>query len=262
MARARNWCFTLNNWTQEEYNNVLALPEVHYLIVGKEVGEQETPHLQGYVQWQKRQRFNTVKRLLPRAHLEVARGSADSNVEYCSKGGDFVTQGEPKRWGERTDLDRVRRDALENGMAGVTRWASLQQIKVAEKFLTYNEEPRDWKPTVTWIHGGPNTGKTRMAHDLTGDGRFIKNGGGKWWCGYDGNEDVILDDFRDTWWSLEYMLGLLDRYAFRVEFKGGMRQFRARNIVITSPHDPRSYYRMTGENMDQLMRRIDVIMPL
>lgn len=260
-SQARNWCFTLNNWTEPEYNVILNL-DVGFLIMGKETGENGTPHLQGYVQFHKRTYFTTAQKLLPRAHLEVAYGSADSNIEYCTKGGDHASTGLPKRRGERTDLNKVRRDALENGMTGVTRWANAQQIKVAEKFLTYNEPARDWKPTVTWIYGGPGSGKTRTAHELTGECRYIKKSGGKWWNGYDDHEDVIIDDFRDSWWDLEYLLGLIDRYAFRVEFKGGCRQFRARNIVITAPRAPETYYPNMGEDMQQLLRRIDVIMPL
>ena len=48
--RSRGWCFTLNNYNEEEEVRALALPEeVSYGVVGKEVGESGTPHFQGYL---------------------------------------------------------------------------------------------------------------------------------------------------------------------------------------------------------------------
>ena len=57
---AKNWCFTINNWTVEQYGEVdLFVPQHYkYTIVGKEKGESGTIHLQGYLQLNQKQRFN------------------------------------------------------------------------------------------------------------------------------------------------------------------------------------------------------------
>lgn len=142
----------------------------------------------------------------------------------------------------------------------MTRVANAQGTRVAEKFLTYNEEERDWKPNVIWIHGPSGAGKSRLAREICGDADvYVKNTDSKWWDGYDGHESTIIDDFRDTWWSLTYMLGLLDRYPFRVEYKGGMRQFVSRTIIVTCIHAPNVMYNMANEDENQLLRRIDEI---
>lgn len=261
MSRARNWCATINNFVDADIAALHNMP-ADFIIWGEEVGENGTPHLQIYFQLPSRMRLTAVRELLPRAHLEVARGSAAQNIEYCSKDGVVTSVGEPRHQGERTDLDTVRNDAAENGMRHVTRWANCQQMRVAEKFLTYNEEPRDWKPHVTWLYGPPGSGKTRRAHALTSEDRYIKSSSSKWWDGYDGQTDVIIDDFRESWCPLQELLALLDRYEHRVEFKGGTRQFLARNIVVTSPLHPGWLYRFTDENIEQLLRRIDVLMGL
>lgn len=62
-------------------------------IVGKEVGESGTPHLQGYAMFANPVRFSHLKSSWPRAHLERAKGNAKQNYVYCSKDGDFESHG-------------------------------------------------------------------------------------------------------------------------------------------------------------------------
>lgn len=80
---AKNWCFTLNNYTQDEYTHLKEsdLCDVRYLIFGKERGSAtETDHLQGFVSFTKRLRLSSVKRFIGvRAHCEIARGSIKQN---------------------------------------------------------------------------------------------------------------------------------------------------------------------------------------
>lgn len=123
MSRAKNWCFTLNNYTDEEYQAVLDCGNnprlVEYLVVGKEVGDNGTPHLQGYVVFNAAVRFTTVKNRLgsARLHLEVARGSPQTNKEYCTKDHDFEEFGTlpAVQQGRRTDLERFFEWAAEVG---------------------------------------------------------------------------------------------------------------------------------------------------
>lgn len=259
----RNVCFTINNYSLED---VCTLAESvdgdrwSYLVIGYEAGSAGVPHIQGYGELAARTRQSTVaKKYLPRAHLEARKGSARQAAEYCMKENNYLTFGELSRQGARGDLVAVREMAKESGMRAVAACCNFQEIRVAEKFLTYCEEARDWKPMVVWLWGPTGTGKSRIARSLTGQDRYVKNTGTKWWDGYDGHSNVIMDDFRPSWWDLTYMLGLIDRYEFLVEFKGGNRQFRARTIVITSAFAPEECYTGTGECVRQLLRRIDVV---
>lgn len=85
----RRACFTLNNWTDEELSQCHKDFDGCQYIIGKEVGEEGTPHLQGYVEFKKQIRWNTLVNLNPRIHWEKARGDRKQNIAYCSKEGDF-----------------------------------------------------------------------------------------------------------------------------------------------------------------------------
>ena len=65
-SRARAYCFTLNNYTEEEYQSIINT-KYDYLVVGKEIGESGTPHLQGFVYQSNKLRWSSLKKLMPRA---------------------------------------------------------------------------------------------------------------------------------------------------------------------------------------------------
>ena len=60
-------------------------------IIGKEIGEQGTPHLQGYVEFKDKLRITALKKINNRAHWEKCKGSKDSNLKYCGKDNNYVT---------------------------------------------------------------------------------------------------------------------------------------------------------------------------
>lgn len=254
-----NFVFTINNYDASDITSMKQM-DFCYLIYGFEVGANGTPHIQGYMELNKKTRFTTLKKRMPRAHIEHRLGTQKQAADYCKKEGKFEELGVMKVQGRRTDLDNVRQMALDGGMGAVSSVYNAQQIKVAEKFLSYNEPERDFKPLVIWLYGPTGAGKSRMAREIIGtDDVYTKNTGTKWWDGYDGHVGVILDDFRPSWWDLTYMLGLLDRYPFQVEFKGGYRQMRAQTMVVTSALPPHACYVGTGECVQQLLRRIDIV---
>lgn len=262
---SRNYCWTLNNWTDEECEVLRTPGRWRYIVWGREVGEEGTPHLQGYIELSKPQRITGIKKWggpYARMHLETRRGTRLEAKNYCLEDGDWEEHGDWNAGGQgtRTDLDKVRNLAIGGGMREVTLTSNLQQIRVAEKYLTYHEEPRDFKPHVEWYWGPTGTGKSRAArNNCSAMDCYTKNTPTKWWNGYDGHEAVIIDDFRDSWWSLTDMLSLLDRYERQVETKGGERQFRASVIVVTSAHSPETLYKGCGEDVQQLLRRIDIV---
>ncbi len=112
-SASKRFVFTVNNYTQNDVDKLRSIEvgQVDYLVFGKEVGDNNTPHLQGYVQFVKAVRFKTVKEAInERAHVEKAKGNPKQASDYCKKDGDFYELGTIKAQGRRTDLKDMAAD--------------------------------------------------------------------------------------------------------------------------------------------------------
>jgi len=124
MSAAKNWCFTLNNYTEDDLerleNIVDTETNVQYIIFGKEVGNSGTNHLQGFISLRKKLKLNQVKALIgSNPHLETAR-NVNASVQYCKKEGNWKEFGSRSGGqGVRSDLDEFK-EAVKNGMLSLT----------------------------------------------------------------------------------------------------------------------------------------------
>lgn len=266
-TRSRSWCFTCNNYTDEDLSRVDDIQHISsYMIYGKEVAPTTgTKHLQGYLYFDNAKTFSKIQKILPKGtHIEVAKGSSLENKEYCSKENSYVEYGTIPAQGKRSDIELIKSQINEGrGMREIVENAtSYQSIRTAEVLLKYKEKKRNWKPNVVWIFGPSGSGKTRMVYDKETDLYRKTNGTGKWWDGYDAHATVLIDDVKDT--SREYyssLLEWLDRYDCLVETKGGSRQLLATEIYLTSIWHPAKLYQDFLE-AKEILRRIDKIIEL
>lgn len=81
--KSRNWCFTLNNYDSKDIDT-LTQCKFQY-IFQEEKGEEGTPHLQGLLCSNNAISFNSIKKLLPRAHIEKCKNK-NASINYCKKG--------------------------------------------------------------------------------------------------------------------------------------------------------------------------------
>jgi len=264
-TRYRGWCFTINNYTDEDIQQCKDLGDksgVRYIIFGKEVGKEGTPHLQGFVWYYNKVPMKDVKNEMPRAHLEGARGSAGSNKKYCSKDGVIYEKGEGPAQGRRTDLIKIKKMAQEGRPLADVIWEcdTLMQMNAAEKLYKYLPMPKRIKPVVTWIWGPTNTHKTTMAIRMMGceeKDYWISPPGLRWWEGYIGQKNVVLDELRPHFCKPADFLRYIDEYPVRVETKGSSTWLRAEKIVITSCFRPEQIWDWENDgSVKQLLRRI------
>jgi len=266
------YCFTLNNYTEDEYASIKGVcqSESVYAIVGREVGESGTPHLQGYIRFKKSYRFHTIKdRLLPRCHIEVAAGSPSSNRIYCSKDGNFEEFGDLPQSSEggstRDEIARSFVTALESRRPGLLEFA---ESNPGTWYYSGHNLLRNWtvlqQPiaregvSVQWFWGEPGTGKSRRAHEELPNA-YIKEPRTKWWQGYLLEEDVIIDDFGPQGIDINHLLRWFDRYKCLVETKGGMLPLYATKFIVTSNFSPTQCFSWAGEcnvQLPALSRRI------
>lgn len=86
------WCFTLNNYSEEEMEHLeqtFREMKIKYGF-GKEIGDNGTPHLQGWIESTSRIR-PTEKFKNKRIHWEKTKGNREQNITYCSKQGNYKT---------------------------------------------------------------------------------------------------------------------------------------------------------------------------
>lgn len=267
-----HFCFTLNNYVEEEDVPRISAyfeKEAKYWIIGREVGDGGTPHLQGYASLRRRCTFNAVKHELgPRVHIERAKGTARQNREYCSKDGDFAEGGsinEGAAAKSRDELGRQFMAAVQSGNRGVAEYANSfpgTYIFSGSNMLrnALSLKPPVERPgiMVSWLYGPPGVGKSRAAHELYPDA-YIKEPRTKWWNGYLCEQEVIIDDFGPNGIDINHLLRWFDRYKCMVENKGGMVALHADKFVITSNFHPAEIFKFGDEVNPQipaLLRRI------
>lgn len=166
MSQTKRWCFTLNNYTDDDVNLLRALgggPQIDYLVFGREVGASGTPHLQGFVVYKHSIRRSVcVHRLGDRVHVEVALGTNVQASQYCKKDGNFEEFGAFRNEaGKRTDWDRYReyvedlgrvptsREIIQHNASLYARY-SKRCFEIANAFLPAVSFTGDDNPRFGW----------------------------------------------------------------------------------------------------------------
>lgn len=270
---AKNWCFTLNNYTAQDVEALaqkgtesLESRSIFYLVFGREVGEGGTPHLQGFVAFTKRKTLAYVRNYtLLKSHCEPAKGTPAQATTYCKKDGDYQEFGVcPGGAGRRNDLAKLYE--LIRGGADARTIADQfpsQYIRYRRSILDCIAEQaieRNWESDVRVLWGRTGTGKTRKVFDTHESKDIYVHPGDSWFNGYEGQEVALFDDYNGSEFKLSYLLKLLDRYKMKVPVKGGYVQWIPKIIYITSNKDPQQWYtNALEEHRDAMFRRITTI---
>ena len=96
----KNWCFTLHDYTQEQYETI------NWGIFGGCQGEiapdTGRAHLQGFFVLATKQRLSYLKKNFhATAHFEPMKGSIEDSIKYCSKEDSGNPEHPYRHWGEQ-----------------------------------------------------------------------------------------------------------------------------------------------------------------
>lgn len=265
---SRYWCFTTNNYTDEDLNQLNDIgnsEDVRYLVYGKELSTLLTPHLQGFVIFNKPQRFNGALLKLPNgSHLEQRSKNSTNQqaADYCKKDDDYVEHGILKSQGHRSDLDVVA-DKIKQGVSmqdvaidhSSTYIRNYRGIAAFKSLLT-----QDYTPDTVrgiWYVGSPGTGKSRKAREDNPEA-YLKSQN-KWWDGYAGEKVVIWDDLDRGAVGLGHHLKIwTDRYPCSGEIKGGIVKLQHDKMIVTSNYTIEDLWGEDPEMCAAIKRRFKV----
>lgn len=258
VRQARYWIGTIPRAEWEP-----CLPEGACWIKGQPEKGEET----GYLHWQilvgfpSKKSLRQVRELFSVGHFEPTR--SDAADAYVHK--ERTRDGEPFEFGKKS----VRRNN-ENDWEGIKEMAKKGELDSvpADVYIRYyrtlvciaadNAVPEGIVKTVYVFYGKTGTGKSRRAWEEAGPAAYGKDPRTKFWCGYRGNVNVVIDEFRGGI-DIGHMLRWLDRYPVNIEVKGASRPLMAQKIWITSNLHPMNWYvDLDFETKDALMRRLQI----
>lgn len=269
--QSKYWVFTAQNPTSIL---VFDKDEVTYAVYQREIAPTTgTEHYQGLILFEKRRRLGSVKSLLTKygcpanSHCEVAKSVSNSRT-YCMKEDSRKPGTDPIEFGvfnstkygsgTRSDLSECK-ELLDNGgkVSDLADSHFSQWLRYANGFTAYKRlktADRSSPTKVVLFYGPTGTGKSWRARELA-PGAYWKSRG-KWWDGYEGHKEIVLDDLDGSWFPCSDLKRLLDGYAYLGEVKGSHIKLVPETIYITSNYLPWDWYRSSVDS-DPVVRRID-----
>lgn len=278
----RNYCFTFNN--PDGLLDFTLSPKVTFAVYQLEIGDEGTPHFQGYLELDSAVRMTTIKEwpLFPNhIHLEARRGTQAHAIRYCVKPdfwrGENIPDttrvegpwfyGEPKGQGQRNDILEVQR-SIRAGASNkrVAEDHFPEWVRFNKSFKEYKRiitPKRNFKPTVILIVGPPGLGKSRFATALCeylGSTYKVPDKHTGFWCDDYDNEDVFfMDEFDGDRMRPKAFNDLADRYECVIPSHGSAgHQLVSKYMVFCSNYMPKYWWKKRSETqLKQTTRRID-----
>lgn len=222
----------------------------------------------GFIHWQlifhfgRKQSLRGVRELLGPWHYELTRSEAAENYVWKEAtriaGTQFELGVKPFQRSRKTDWDEVWTAAVSGDLSGVPSDIRIRSYfalrAISAEFLL----PIGIERTCKIYWGRSGTGKSRKAWERAGVEGYPKDPRTKFWCGYTGQEHVVIDEFRGGI-DISHMLRWLDRYPCRVEIKGSSVPLRARAFWITSNTHPATWWPdLDAATLDAFYRRVEI----
>jgi len=259
-SQSARWCFTWNN-PPENAPGLLEAIDSKYLCYGREVAPTTgTVHLQGYVVFKSNQRLSAVTKKMPGCHVLVANGTTAQNIEYCSKDGQFTEHGEPPlNQAQKGQLEKERwQSIIVHAKAGTLEEHDpkvfFHHYSTAQKLAAQYAKPIANIKEIYVYWGDTGTGKSHTAWEQAGPDAYGKDPKSKFWYGYSGQENIVIDEFRGSI-DIDHVLRWWDKYPQSVEVKNSSVPLAAKKIWITSNLSPDEWYPNLDSTTKAALRR-------
>lgn len=145
--------------------------------------------------------------------------------------------------GKRNDLEDIKK-LVEEKRPLVDIWdahfgSMVRYHRSIKEYKRIKTPVRQHITRIIIIIGPSGCGKSRLARSMVPDAYWKPNN--KWWDDYDGQSDVVWDEFTGQY-PFRDLLRILDSTPLAVESKGSTVQFVADTVIFTSNFHPKDWY--------------------
>ncbi len=227
---------------------------------GKEGGDQEGEHIQGYFYFKNAKSISAVKAIMAKLDFKASIQAQSPNStnaqasDYCKKEDTrrekYIEYGElPMDNGKKRGLAEAVGALKEQGLKRVALEYPEEYVKYSTGFMRLAhilegeglDEERD---VVVYYHWGDSgAGKTVFARKWD-TGNYYRTTDMKekiWFGDYHGERTLIIDEFEGHCLP-SYMKVLLEGGKMEVQTKGGFAWSKWNTVIITSNFDPATLY--------------------
>jgi len=238
-------------------------PELTWIRGQLERGEED-----GYLHWQlccafsRKKTLGQVRDFFGPYHAELTRSEAAADYVWKEEtrvdGTQFEFGSKPIRRNAKHDWDAIWEAAKTGDLQAIPPSIRLQSYRTIRAIGADFAKPVGMERSCYVFWGRTGTGKSSLAWERAGMDAYPKDPRTKFWCGYGGQETVVIDEFRGGI-DISHILRWLDRFPVIVEVKGGSVVLNARTIYVTSNISPREWYPgLDEETQNALLRRLIV----
>ncbi|AJD07562.1 replication-associated protein [Sewage-associated circular DNA virus-33] len=268
--QARYWLLTINDtddnvsWSPPTAINTGPWTIVQWLRGQKEIGTNTNrEHWQLFVAFKKKIRLSPVKQLFGGARVHAEPSRSEAAEEYVFKEDTAIANtrfelgAKAFNRASKTDWALAKKCAKEGNIDGVPDDVYIKYYNTLKTIAKDNMKPAENLDAVCgiWYYGPPGVGKSHRARsEFPGAYMKMQN---KWWCGYQNEDFVILDDFDSK--QLGHHLKIwADKYAFIAETKGYAINIRPKKFIITSNYSIDQIFCEDSVLANAIKRRFEV----
>lgn len=256
----RWWFLTWNNPEHPEDKQVLlGASWIQYVKFQYEKGISGTKHYQGVFYSKKKITCSWILKKLPRCGYLAPVKDTKGAVSYCGKAESRLDgpweHGTMPSQGRRSDLLECKEIIDAGGrMESLFEQSFSNAVRYGRGLKSYidlvdKKSPRTWQTNCYIYFGDAGMGKTEAAKEETlewGGKTFWMTleagmGGKVWWDGYDGEENIVIDEFEQQI-RLSDFKRIIDSSPFKVPVKGGYVEFKAKRVWFISNLTPDTWY--------------------